>query len=259
MYRLIVIPLSFLRRLDSLKYTSVIALISIGYLIILVVAHFAEGDTMQDRSPLRVFQWESKSAVLRTLPVVVFAYTCHQNVNIPGGSYRCIRKPDIACIDVLNSQRDQQQLAFHDHKRCRHQRRGIIYDLRSRSSHRLHHVWERYCRQHNSDVYAYLTALYTGPVIYAYKCQQIHHHSVLPLERPPLLFLLCSPTRSKSILVEHPSMPCSNGGQQRIQIRPDHRDQGTACSCSLENLVARPEGTEWATPNLPLSLPPYSS
>ena len=98
-----------------------------------------------------------------------------------------------------------------------------------------------------------------APVIYAYECQQIHHHSVLPLERPPLLFLLCSPTRSKSILVEHPLMPCSNGGQPRIQIRPDHRDQGIACSCSLENLVARPEGTEWATLNLPLSLPPYSS
>lgn len=79
--RLIVIPLSFLRRLDSLKYTSVIALISIGYLVILVFAHFIKGDTMADRGNLRVVQPESAVAFLSSLPVIVFAYTCHQNVN----------------------------------------------------------------------------------------------------------------------------------------------------------------------------------
>ena len=74
-------PLSYLRRLDSLKYTSVIALISIGYLVILVVAHFIKGDTMEDRGPIRVAQWESAVATLSTIPVIVFAYTCHQNVS----------------------------------------------------------------------------------------------------------------------------------------------------------------------------------
>ena len=79
-HRLIVIPLSFLRRLDSLKYTSVVALISIGYLVILVVAHLAIGDTKQDRGDIRLAQPASAVAVLSTFPVVVFAYTCHQNV-----------------------------------------------------------------------------------------------------------------------------------------------------------------------------------
>ena len=79
--RLIVIPLSFLRRLDSLKYTSVIALISIGYLVILVIAHFIKGDTKKDPGPIRVVRWESAIATLSTLPVIVFAYTCHQNVS----------------------------------------------------------------------------------------------------------------------------------------------------------------------------------
>lgn len=74
------IPLSFLRRLDSLKYTSVIALISIGYLVILVVYHFAKGDTMADRGVIRVIQWASLVDVLKSFPVIVFAYTCHQNV-----------------------------------------------------------------------------------------------------------------------------------------------------------------------------------
>ena len=78
--RLIVIPLSFLRRLDSLKYTSVVALISIGYLVILVVYHFAKGDTMQERGPIRVIKWQSGVATLSSFPVIVFAYTCHQNV-----------------------------------------------------------------------------------------------------------------------------------------------------------------------------------
>lgn len=78
--RLIVIPFSFLRRLDSLKYTSVIALISIGYLVILVVAHFIKGDTRSQRGEIRPFIWGGPSAFLSSLPVMVFAYTCHQNV-----------------------------------------------------------------------------------------------------------------------------------------------------------------------------------
>lgn len=80
-YRLIVIPLSFLRRLDSLKYTSVVALISIGYLVILVVFHFFKGDTMHKRGPVRVINWGGAVPTLSSFPVIVFAYTCHQNVS----------------------------------------------------------------------------------------------------------------------------------------------------------------------------------
>ena len=79
-FMLVVIPLSFLRRLDSLKYTSVVALVSIGYLIVLVVYHFA-ADEYLDRGPVRVIKWESAVAALSSLPVVIFAYTCHQNVS----------------------------------------------------------------------------------------------------------------------------------------------------------------------------------
>ena len=75
------IPLSFLRRLDSLKYTSVVALISIGYLVILVVYHFYTGDTLQpDRTPIRVIRWAGAIPTLSSFPVIVFAYTCHQNM-----------------------------------------------------------------------------------------------------------------------------------------------------------------------------------
>ncbi|KAI4931117.1 hypothetical protein J4E85_003706 [Alternaria conjuncta] len=79
-FMLIVIPLSFLRRLDSLKYTSVIALFSIAYLVILVVAHFLKGDTIADRGNVRVFEWAGPVSALAAFPVIVFAYTCHQNM-----------------------------------------------------------------------------------------------------------------------------------------------------------------------------------
>lgn len=79
--RLIVIPFSFLRRLDSLKYTSVIALTAIGYLIILVLAHFAKGDTIPYRGHVKVAEWAGADHFLASLPVIVFAYTCHQNVS----------------------------------------------------------------------------------------------------------------------------------------------------------------------------------
>ena len=108
-YRLIVIPLSFLRRLDSLKYTSVIALISIGYLVILVVAHFLKRDTMQDRGEIRVIQWGGVVPALSSFPVIVFAYTCHQNVSERDKPILPRSLTDNAS-DVLNPQRDQQQL-----------------------------------------------------------------------------------------------------------------------------------------------------
>jgi amino acid permease len=82
-FMLVVIPLSFLRRLDSLKYTSVVALISIGYLVILVVYHYAAHDTLPDtgyQTPLRIVGWASPIAALSSFPVIVFAYTCHQNM-----------------------------------------------------------------------------------------------------------------------------------------------------------------------------------
>lgn len=82
-FMLIVIPFSFLRRLDSLKYTSVVALISIGYLVILVVYHFAAHDTLPSggyKTPLRIFKWAGPIPALSSFPVIVFAYTCHQNM-----------------------------------------------------------------------------------------------------------------------------------------------------------------------------------
>jgi len=75
-----VIPLSFLRRLDSLKYTSFIAIVSIGYLVTIVLAHFIKGDTLQDRGEVYWVRWTGAIQALSSFPVMVFAYTCHQNM-----------------------------------------------------------------------------------------------------------------------------------------------------------------------------------
>ncbi|CEL02998.1 Putative Amino acid transporter [Aspergillus calidoustus] len=79
-FMLIIIPLSYLRRLDSLKYTSVAALVSMAYLVVLVVYHFIIGDTKADRGPIRVIHWAGAVPTLSSFPVIVFAFTCHQNM-----------------------------------------------------------------------------------------------------------------------------------------------------------------------------------
>lgn len=63
-----------------MKYTSIVALTSIGYLVILVVAHFIKGDTMADGGPIHFIEWQGLISALSVFPVIVFAYTCHQNV-----------------------------------------------------------------------------------------------------------------------------------------------------------------------------------
>lgn len=49
--------------------------------MILVVYHFFEGDTKADRGDIRVIKWGGAVPFLSSVPVIVFAYTCHQNVS----------------------------------------------------------------------------------------------------------------------------------------------------------------------------------
>jgi amino acid permease len=74
-----VMVLSFMKKLDSLKYTSLLALLAIGYLFGLVIVN-AIMHPLPDLSQIRVLSWAGPVAALRVFPVVVFAYTCHQNM-----------------------------------------------------------------------------------------------------------------------------------------------------------------------------------
>lgn len=78
---LIVVPLSYLKKLDSLRYTSIVALFSVVYLICLVVFHYSVNDIPLEE-PKRI-TWigpVSLKSTLSSFPIFVFAYTCHQNM-----------------------------------------------------------------------------------------------------------------------------------------------------------------------------------
>lgn len=89
-------PLSYARRLDSLKYTSFVALVAVGYLVVLVIVKFIiiasgngdygtgpnppSGEVPSPSTPLRIWLPESLASIIAVLPVLVFAFTCHQNM-----------------------------------------------------------------------------------------------------------------------------------------------------------------------------------
>lgn len=76
----LVVPLSYLKKLDSLKYTSIVALFSVVYLICLVVEHYAVNDVPVEPRVINYFGPVSLTSTLLSFPIFVFAYTCHQNM-----------------------------------------------------------------------------------------------------------------------------------------------------------------------------------
>ncbi|KAI0091649.1 vacuolar amino acid transporter 5 [Irpex rosettiformis] len=76
---LILVPLSFLRKLDSLRHTSYIALFSVAYLVVIVVScYFFPIKGTQARGEVHLIKFSSN--FVSTFPVQVFAYTCAQNL-----------------------------------------------------------------------------------------------------------------------------------------------------------------------------------
>ncbi|TNY17338.1 putative AVT6-involved in amino acid efflux from the vacuole [Rhodotorula diobovata] len=72
-------PLAFLRRLDSLKLTSYVALCSIAYLIFVVVFYtFVSHDQLPPSGDVELFRFGP--SFIQSLPVQIFAFTCAQNV-----------------------------------------------------------------------------------------------------------------------------------------------------------------------------------
>lgn len=74
------VPLSFLRNLDSLKYTSILGLVSIGYLALLVVGEYFFGHVSHKLRGEIVLVPQSLQGVFSTFSIIVFAYTGHQNM-----------------------------------------------------------------------------------------------------------------------------------------------------------------------------------
>lgn len=75
---LVVIPISFLRTLDALRFTSQIALGTVVYLIIVVVGWFVFKGKSPERGEVVLGRFGKNT--LSSFPVQVFAYTCAQNI-----------------------------------------------------------------------------------------------------------------------------------------------------------------------------------
>ncbi|KAI1793448.1 vacuolar amino acid transporter 5 [Ganoderma leucocontextum] len=73
------IPLTFLRKLDSLRHTSYIALFSVAYLVLIVIVcyFFPLKGTME---PGDIHLIKFTPSFVSTFPVQVFAFTCAQNL-----------------------------------------------------------------------------------------------------------------------------------------------------------------------------------
>ncbi|KAI0078695.1 vacuolar amino acid transporter 5 [Panus rudis PR-1116 ss-1] len=76
---IVLFPLSFLRKLDSLRHTSYIALFSVAYLVVIVVVcYFFPLEGTQAPGEIHLIHFTSN--FVSTFPVQVFAYTCAQNL-----------------------------------------------------------------------------------------------------------------------------------------------------------------------------------
>lgn len=74
----IIVPLSFMRTLDSLKTTSQIALLSVAYMVVVVVGWYFVKGPSPDRG--EVVWARFGTSTLAAFPVQVFAFTCAQNL-----------------------------------------------------------------------------------------------------------------------------------------------------------------------------------
>ncbi|KAH9940826.1 vacuolar amino acid transporter 5 [Epithele typhae] len=73
------VPLTFLRKLDSLRHTSYIALFSVAYLVVIVVVcYFFPVEGMEQPGEINLIKFTP--SFVSNFPVQVFAYTCAQNL-----------------------------------------------------------------------------------------------------------------------------------------------------------------------------------
>ncbi|WRT63603.1 uncharacterized protein IL334_000526 [Kwoniella shivajii] len=77
-WMVVVIPLSFLKTLDALRFTSQIALLTVVYLVLVVVGWFIIKGVSPNHGEVVLGRFGKNT--LSSFPVQVFAYTCSQNL-----------------------------------------------------------------------------------------------------------------------------------------------------------------------------------
>ncbi|KAJ3253037.1 hypothetical protein HDU77_004773 [Chytriomyces hyalinus] len=81
----LLIPVAFAKQLNSLRHTSALALCAVVYLLAIVLGNFAFAANGEHGMPTRpewsdIVWFKIDSEFFRTLPIFVFAFTCHQNI-----------------------------------------------------------------------------------------------------------------------------------------------------------------------------------
>ncbi|KAL7418940.1 hypothetical protein Q5752_006624 [Cryptotrichosporon argae] len=74
----VIVPLSFLRTLDALRFTSQIALASVAYMVLVVVGWYIIKGADPNRGAVVLARFDTST--LASFPVQVFAFTCAQNL-----------------------------------------------------------------------------------------------------------------------------------------------------------------------------------
>lgn len=78
---IILVPFCFLRKLDSLKYTSAFSLCAVIYLLFVILGfYFMPLEEMVFPKFSELVWFKFSSQILKNLPIFVFAFTCHQNI-----------------------------------------------------------------------------------------------------------------------------------------------------------------------------------
>lgn len=100
-FMIVVVPLSFLRKMDTLKYSSILGLMSVVYLTGLSLVHLITRGVPQ--SALDSIQFFAPLSVksLSRFGVFVFAFTCHQNVKETLRLHPGVHTHTCACMFVL--------------------------------------------------------------------------------------------------------------------------------------------------------------
>ncbi|CAG8605924.1 4742_t:CDS:2 [Ambispora leptoticha] len=76
---IVIVPLAFLKRLDSLRYTSLLGVIAVIYLSFIVVYNYLGPDfEAPPKEKIHLVRFSTK--FFTHLPLFVFAFTCHQNI-----------------------------------------------------------------------------------------------------------------------------------------------------------------------------------
>lgn len=92
-------PVTYMQRIDSLKYTSFLGLVGVAYLLILSIVMYVQAVSRTGSFLANAALFVRLSVgSFRAFPIMVFAFTCPQNVRNPLGQGPC----DVACVDAAD-------------------------------------------------------------------------------------------------------------------------------------------------------------